>query len=200
MIGIMLGDGSLYEKGKGAFVAIFGNSENEKEYMLGYVKPLMKRVLYREPSVYYHKTAKEIRLQLTRKIDISKMKALGLKSGNKLKNNIGIPNWIFSNKEFLRVCIKGLIDADGCVYAKWKYKNIPQIEFYSSIPKLQEDFTKAMHILGFKISKWRMRKDGSPVCGIYGKNEALKYFKEVGFNNLKNIKRFSNICPGSIAV
>lgn len=196
-----MGDGSIYDSPKGSYVAVFGHSKDDKNYMLNCVSPLMRNVFYRTPSVYYHKSFKEIRLQLTRKLDVSKMKVLGLKAGNKLKNNIGIPSWIFSNKDFLKVCIRGLIDTDGCVYAKWAYKNIPQITFYSSIPRLQEDFTKAMKILGFKISKWSNRKGGSsPVCGIYGKNEVLKYFKEIGFNNPKNINRFYSIWPGSIAV
>jgi intein/homing endonuclease len=199
LVGIMLGDGGMRSSKKGYYVAAFGNSETEKEYMLKFVSKLFERIFYEKPSVHYNSFSKEIRLQLTNKLVLIKAKKLGLILGNKHKNNVGIPLWIFSNKEFIKACIRGLIDTDGCVYSKWSYPRIPQIEFYSSIPRLQKDFSKAIMLLGIRISKWRKRKKASSVCGIYGKEEVFKYYKEIGFNNLKNLKRFKEIsCLGSI--
>lgn len=199
LVGIMLGDGGIYSSNKGSYVAVFGNSENEKEYLLKFVFKLFEKNFYKKPSIYYYSLIKEIRVQITTKIAVEKAKRLGLSAGNKTHNNIGIPDWIFSDKEFIKACIRGLIDTDGCVYSKWSYPWIPQIEFYSSIPRLQKDFSKAMKLIGIRTSKWRKRKKASSVCGIYGKEEVFKYYKEIGFNNLKNLKRFKEIsCLGSI--
>jgi len=200
LVGIMLGDGGIRLAKRGSFLAVFGHSENDKEYLLNFVSKLLEKIFCIKPSVHYHCSLKEIRLQITRKNVIEKAQKLGLIPGDKVRNNVGIPKWIFSNKEFLRACVRGLIDTDGCTYAKWAYPRIPQIEFYSVIPKLQEDFSKAMKILGFKVSKWRVRNGTVSTCGIYGKNEAFKYYQEIGFNNPKNIRRFNKIitCPGSM--
>ena len=198
LVGIMLGDGGIRSAKRGSFLAVFGHSENDKEYLLNFVSNLLEKIFLVKPAVHYHCSLKEIRLQITRKNAIEKAKEFCLIPGDKVKNNVGIPKWIFGNKKFIKACIRGLIDTDGCVYAKWAYPKIPQIEFYSSIPRLQKDFSKAMKILNFKISKWRNRNKASSVCGIYGKKEVLKYYKEISFNNLRNIKRFNEIiCPGS---
>ena len=193
LVGIMLGDGGIYSAKKGSFLAVFGHSENDKEYLLNFVSNLLEKIFCIKSSIHYHRSLKEIRLQITRKNAIEKAKGFCLIPGDKVKNNVGIPEWIFSNKKFLRACIRGLIDTDGCVYAKWAYPWIPQIEFYSVIPRLQEDFSKAMKVLDFKVSKWRVRNGVISTCGIYGKNEAFKYFQEIGFNNPRNIKRFKDI-------
>jgi hypothetical protein len=40
-------------------------------------------------------------------------KALGLPIGNKLKNSVEIPRWIFKKKRYLMKCLKGLFETDG---------------------------------------------------------------------------------------
>lgn len=198
IVGIMLGDGSIYAKDGNYSVAVFGHSEDEKQYMLEYLYNLFEDFFKRCPSIFYHKTKKEIRLQITRKAAVEKMIKLGLKPGNKIKNNCGIPKWIFENEKFLISCIRGLVDTDGCVYKKSGY-DIPQIEFYNSIPKLRTDYKKAMNIVGIKTGKWRWRPDHScPACGIYGKSEVFKYSRKISFNNEKHRNRFDKICSSSI--
>jgi hypothetical protein len=36
------------------------------------------------------------------------LEKFGLKRGNKVKNNVGIPDWIFNKKTFLESCIRGI--------------------------------------------------------------------------------------------
>lgn len=40
-------------------------------------------------------------------------KALGLPVGNKIKNSVEIPEWIFGRKPYLIKCLKGLFETDG---------------------------------------------------------------------------------------
>lgn len=48
------------------------------------------------------------------------IKDLGIKTGDKIKNQVTIPHWVFSREKYLIVCLKGLFDTDGCCYKTGK--------------------------------------------------------------------------------
>ena len=115
-------------------------------------------------------------------------------SENKKKNKIRIPSWIYTNNDYLKACIRGLVDTDGCLYKKYKYPRILQIEFYSAIPTLLSDFRRIMMKLGFKVSKIIQRKNGAaPKCGIYSKRGVQKYCTTVGFKNPRYINLIKEV-------
>ena len=113
--------------------------------------------------------------------------SLGIKSGNKIKNKISIPKWIFENKDYLKACVRGLIDTDGCIYTlKPKYPHYYQLSFKNYNTRLLKDVRKAFIQLGYPISKI------SGGIQIYlTQQEALrKFYKDVGFSNIKHQKRY----------
>lgn len=114
------------------------------------------------------------------------LKHWGFPPGNKKRNNVEIPSWIFQRKEYLKACIRGLVDTDGsvCPITGRKY---PYIWFSSTIPNLRKTFTLAMEKLGFRIAKWTGK--GTPQTYIARKFAIERYFKEIGFNNSKH-KRY----------
>lgn len=97
-----------------------------------------------------------------------------------------------SNNKYLKACIKGLIDTDGSVFPKSRNKKLPQIEISSAIPNLREDIRNGLIKLGFKPSNWSKGRNVSN-CGLYAKDQVLKFYKEVGFSNPKHTKKFINI-------
>jgi len=191
VFGIMLGDGSIYfnKKHKINQTVISGHLENNYEYMVNYVKPLFEKVFSREFKIRENKKMNEIQVYNQTKDVVFTLNNLGFPSGNKIKNNVGIPRWIFRSKEFLRMCIKGLIDTDGSV-SSITGRNYTYIWFKSRIPKLRNDFTLAMNILGYKIAEWSSGKNRTPQTFIGNKRLIYKYYKEIGFNNIWHLKRF----------
>lgn len=51
---------------------------------------------------------------------------LGWKShlGSKIKQKVRIPKWIFSKKEYIKECLKGLLQTDGSIYFDRNYKMV----------------------------------------------------------------------------
>lgn len=187
LIGIMLGDGNLWS-GKGFYyIRICGHSIDDKNYLFNHVRSLIKSLFDVNMGIYQHNKNKELYLTKGSKDLLFTLEHFGLKRGNKLKNQVGIPQWIFNSKKYLKACIRGLIDTDGTVLPITG-RNYSYIWFTCGNPELRKDFEKAMKILGYKISKWNFH--GTPETYIGSKNLIKKFYHEIGFNNVKHIKRF----------
>ena len=109
--------------------------------------------------------------------------------GNKLENNVKIPDWVFDDSNLLKACIRGLIDTDGSI-SPITGRNYSYIWFISQIPALQESFSKAMAILGFNTSKWNRRINHGSQIFIGSKFMIEKYFNDINFNNPYHKHRF----------
>lgn len=187
VIGIVLGDGSLYvnkKHGVHQFV-ITGHIVNDRKYISKFVKPMLEKLFRRKFHIKLCKNV--IRLYSQEKGVILAFQRCGLLVGNKIKNNVCIPSWIFSSKEFIKACIRGLIDTDGSVYPITG-RNYTYISFKSASENLRNSFDRAMSILGYKTSKWS--KKGTPEIYIGNKRDLAKYNKEIGFNNPYHKHRF----------
>ncbi len=187
IMGIMLGDGNLWERRGFYYTRICGHKVDDREYLLSHVKPLFKRVFNIDMKLYYHKTTKEAYLTKGSKDLVFTLKYFGLKSGNKIANEVGVPAWIFKSKKYIKACVRGLIDTDGTVLPITG-RNYTYIWFTCGNPTLRGDFEKAMKILGYKIAKWNFSR--TPETYIGSKELIRKYYKEIGFNNPKHLKRF----------
>ena len=105
----------------------------------------------------------------------------GLLSGDKVKNQVGVPQWIKRKKSLTKTCLRGLIDTDGSIYRmKPHWPNLFQLSFKNNSKKLLQDVREAFIMLGFHPSK------------IFGnrlvltrQKEIVMYFKDIGSNNLK---------------
>jgi intein/homing endonuclease len=190
MVGIILGDGNLWEKEGGYYyVRICGDSIKDKDYLINYVCPLFKKLFGVSPNIIKHKTHNELFLSKGNKDIIFTLKKFGLKTGDKIKNDVGIPDWVFDSKDYLKACIRGLVDTDGSV-CPITGRNYSYIWFSSNIPRLRSDFSKAMALLGIQTSKWNYKKGHAPEVYIGSKKSIERFFKEVGFSNLKHLRKF----------
>ncbi len=191
-IGIVLGDGNIKaEKNFGVYqVRIAGNSRKEGKYLnfiyrlseeLFGIKP---RRFNKEPSTGY------VCLDSKRVVDYLIEK--GLKSGNKIVNGVKIPYWIKSNKKFLKCCVRGLIDTDGCVSKiSNKDPNLARITFTNHNLELLKDTKKALETLGYHPSKLINNR----VIYLSRQKEIKRYVKDIGFSNSKHIRRLKKIAP-----
>lgn len=195
--GIMLGDGNLtkikdYKIGT-YMIRIVGDSRNDKDYIENYVKPLIERLFKIKARIGKFKSnAIFVEAHGIKLVNFLEIK--GFKSGNKIKNKLGIPRWIRKNNKFLISCLRGLYDTDGSVY-KLTNQNSYQIDFCNKNIRLLKDVRIALIRLGITPSKISKQKD----IYITKREEIAKFYKAVGFHNPKHFNKIKmwNIAPSS---
>jgi len=112
--------------------------------------------------------------------------SIGIKPRDKILNQSTIPNWIWRDDNFLRACLRGLIDTDGSIFRMSnKNPNLLRICFTNYNIKLLNDTRDSFIKLGFNPSKIISNKQ----FFISRKKDIGKYLKEVGFSNKKHIDR-----------
>jgi len=185
-IGIMLGDGSLNNRQ----IAITLNYK-EKEYG-DFVSKLCEKLFDVTPSLYLDPkgSVRNIVISRTLLTDFLTEK-LGMKKGNKITNQVDIPQWIKDDKKLSIACLRGLIDTDGSlIIHKYRSKNklytYKKIGFTNRSLPLLLSVNQALDSLGIKnrfMGKYDIRVESQKDVEIY--------FKLVGTNNPKHCKRYS---------
>lgn len=183
-VGILIGDGGITKYQ----VVVTLNRIDDKLYAQ-FVAALMEELFGVKPSV--------LPFEMIYKITISRGKlvrfchSLGLKIGNKIKQNIDIPNWIKNDKNYSIACIRGLMDTDGCIYnechnIKGKRYCYPRLSFVSHSLALRESYFQILADLGFTP---KMRNNRS--VHLESRSDIIDYFRIVGTNNPKHWNRYS---------
>jgi len=180
-VGIMIGDGSINNYS----VRVTLDSYADKEY-IHYVKALVENLFGIKPRLYIHKKFRAVDVVVQSRNLVEFCNTIGLKTGNKIKNNADIPSWIKENKKFSIACIRGLVDTDGCLFkhnysVNNKVYHYNKIAFTNKCPLVLQSFYKILIKLGFHV---RITKDGNDVR-IDRKDDIVKYLKVIGTSNPK---------------
>ena len=127
IIGAILGDGNItfYKKGKkiGVYqIKIAGNINLDRDYHIRHLKNIFTELFGIEGKEIKIPNKNERFLYLSSREIVEFFIKVGLNPGNKIKNQSTIPNWVFKNNKYLKNCIRGLIDTDGCIH-KMSNKN-----------------------------------------------------------------------------
>lgn len=196
-VGIVLGDGHIfsyrnYKNGKVISVhqvKIFGNKNDDEDYLLNFVSPLCERLFNLKPKVKVLEEQNAIVIILSSVRLVEFLSSIGLKAGNKITNQLTIPKWIWKNKKFLKACIRGLFDTDGSLYVLTPHwPELLQLCFKNKNKKLLKDVRAALRRLGFRVS----RISGDRIY-ITQQSEIDKFLKEINFNNLKHKLRYKKV-------
>lgn len=185
-VGIMLGDGGMTRNQ----ITISLNRETDSDYML-YVKNLVKNLFEVEPSLRKDKDSLATDIVVSRVELVDFCESIGLKVGNKIKQQVDIPRWIKDDKKFLKVCVRGLVDTDGSVF-EHKYRVGGKVYRYKKM-----DFSSCSRPLLTSVYKFlseselrpRITKDGKKIR-IESIDGIKKYFLKVGSSNQKHLKRY----------
>lgn len=190
-IGALLGDGNIchYKKGKkvGVYqIKIAGDYLLDKDYHTKYLKRLCK-VLFKLDAKEIIMSEKHGRfLSLSSKKLVEFLIGEGFKAGDKIKNQVTIPSWIWNDRNCLRACVRGLIDTDGSIFQMSKRdSNLIRISFTNYNKRLLNDTRNAFIALGFSPTKLIQNKR----FFVSKQSEIRKYLKEVGFSNKKHRDR-----------
>lgn len=183
IVGILLGDGHLSPT---QVVVTLG----KKDIYVDYVTDLMEQLFRVRPKIITTKAGHYV-IYLGSARLVKWFLDMGLVF-NKVGSQVDMPSWCFKNKRYLINTIRGLIDTDGSVY-KLRSGNI-QISFCNRSIPLLKSVRSALLSLGLfpsKISGYNIY--------LTRKSDLYKYYKEIGFNNKKNEKRFLEFNNGGVA-
>lgn len=180
--GIMLGDGSINKVRTQAIITL--HKEDSKTY-ISIVAGMIKDLFSIEPAIYYYrkghrKNVANITISSNSFIDFLISK--GLKRGHKVRQQVGVPEWIKDNKNFSIACLRGLIDTDGCVYSHnhksggHDYFNIG-INFSNKSTPLLDFVYNTLIALDFNP---KIFTNG---VNLYRKTEVCRYATEIKFRN-----------------
>lgn len=166
-VGIMLGDGNFC----GNQIVI--SFDNRGKGYISHVKSLAQNLTGIGLKGLKEKSVNGFRLYCCNKFLAEKLIEFGLKRGDKIMNQIGIPNWIKENREYSKRCIKGLVDTDGCIIFCKRDKQ-KHICFTNRNLQLLNDFKEVTKNLGYnfaKANKWNKR--------LYRKAEVVRFINEI---------------------
>lgn len=184
LIGIILGDGGLTH----FQCKITLNSATDKEFSY-YVKDLFIKLFGISPKTYKSKVAKAITVTVSSVNLIQYLLEKGLFLGNKVELQVGVPGWILSRNDYVRACIRGLVDTDGCfIVNKYKVKGkeyqYPKMIFSNKSLPLLDFVYNGLKSLGFSPRKYYDKH-----VWLTNSKEVRRYLKEVGTQNYKpNVK------------
>ncbi len=185
-IGILLGDGHI---GKEQW-SITVNSIVDKKYA-EYIFGLTKKLFGFEPAFYKRKKMNAIVISGSGIKSIEYFHKLGLKTGNKVKLQVDVPEWIKLEKNYRIAALRGLMDTDGGVFLhrysvngkEYIYKKIcfsnrsvPLLYFVSNV--LNE----------LKLTPKIIDKVENKKVWLYNAKEVESYLRLVGTHNSRLLK------------
>ena len=166
-IGVLLGDGSLCRN------CISIACDKRWNDYIEYLKVLFTQLFGVDFKVRIHPLKNVVYLYFYSKKMMEMLLDLDLKRGDKIFNKIIIPSWIKENALYLKRCLRGLIDTDGCVYFCKREKRI-YVGFTNHNIPLLEDFKVCAKKVGYsfaKGNKWN--------CCLYRKDEVKRFIDDI---------------------
>jgi len=176
--GIMLGDGHIGP----AQIFITVNVKTDAAY-IAYVQDLLERVFRFRPRLTAVKNASTVDLYVTSAYLVRELRKIGLHSTNKVRDQVGIPEWIITSAEHKRRFLRGFFDTDGSIY-RLKHFNAVQMSFSNLSVPLLEGTRQLLLDLGYHPSRF----SGHSVC-LTRQEDIRAYIREIGFGNLKHLRR-----------
>jgi len=186
-VGIMLGDGCISKNQ----ISITLHKHDDKDYGKFVVK-LIKKLFNVYVGIYKRKKESAINYYVSRtKLVNFCVDVLGLKQGNKIKQQVDIPDWIKEKKSYAISCLRGLIDTDGCIFThRYKVNNkiysYKKISFTSYSKPLLYSVFYIFKNIGLKPRITHNKKE----IRIDSQEEVRRYFINVGSHNPKHLKKY----------
>lgn len=124
---------------------------------------------------------------------------ISLKRGHKIRNQVDVPEWIWSCAEYRIACLRGLMDTDGCVFyhryrVNGKMYGYIKLCFTSYCRPLLDSAKRLFESLSLFPTVHRY--DGHRLY-LHDTMAARRYFEVVGTNNPRYRSRFESYLPMS---
>ena len=187
-MGIVLGDGGISDYQ----LVITLHHIDDRAYSR-FVIRLIQKLFQVVPRVYHDQKDSVLNITVSRKELVRFCtEMLGLKIGNKVKQQVDIPTWIKHNEKFLTACVRGLVDTDGSVFThtytvgskSYSYK---KLAFTSRSKPLLASVYTALTNRGL-----RPHISQNVDVRLYSIRDMKEYFKMISSHNPKHLKRYAS--------
>jgi intein/homing endonuclease len=186
-LGIVLGDGGI---GNLWQLVISMNANSDLAYSY-YIEILIKQLFDLEVKRGVRpRNTLVLRISSTTLVEF--LVARGAVRGNKIIQEIDLPNWINGDSELEKAFVRGLVDTDGCPYihthsvSNREYRNIGFC-FTSYSYKLIQSFVKILQKNGIKPSVTRA---GTHVY-LYSRSAVERYLEVFGSSNPRIVYKYT---------
>lgn len=186
-IGIMLGDGGVRNSWQ---IAVSYNGREDQEYAV-WLYRLIQRLFSVTPAYLVRKEIGAADLVVSSTALVDFLVGLGIPRGHKLRHGLAIPRWIMDNLRYRLVCLRGLMDTDGSVYAH-RYRvngtayQYVKLCFSSASPALLNDVDQILKEAGYSP---RLH---NRCVYLERSSDVDRYFAEVGTHNPRYLQRYQN--------
>ena len=125
------------------------------------------------------------------------LESLGLRRGDKVKQQVDVPRWVWSERKYRIACLRGLMDTDGCVYrhryvVNAKMYGYPKLCFTNYSRPLLDAAKRLFENLGLFPT---IHKDGHRLY-LHDSTAVKRYFEIVGTHNPRYRQRFEEYEKG----
>lgn len=197
-VGIMIGDGYLYQNFNKYRIGIVGNPKTDYDYFVhigGLIKHLFNidtkivkrgrglRIIFGSKAVFYFLT-----------------KVIGLDHGQGKGQRVTIPHHFLEHKEYQAPLLRGIFDTDGSIFVSDKKgaPDYPCIELTTTSTVLAHQVKEILVDMNFRVAKIRRREGKahmlpSEKVSLYGRKNAELWFENVGFSNPLKQERLKRI-------
>lgn len=201
LIGILMGDGYLYNGINKYTIGIVGHPKTDFEYYK-YIVNLIKDLFNKKVQI--KKIGRGIRIIFDSK-EIFRFitKYIPYYKGGK-SDKIIIPKELLQRWNLTKHTIRGIVDTDGLIFTSNKpgSPNYPSIEITTSSNKLAIQLKNILQDNGFKVAKiWSYKSKNSkkttykvPLNGV---NNIILWMSQIGFSNFNKEKKAIEILEKS---
>ncbi|OGM02494.1 hypothetical protein A2115_00695 [Candidatus Woesebacteria bacterium GWA1_41_8] len=173
-IGVLLGDGHLTPT---QVTVTLGNKE---VVYVSYLTKLIKKLFNIEPKTIRVRNGYHV-VYVGSTYVVRWLLSMGLVF-NKVKSQVDLPPWIFSNKDYVKGFLRGFFDTDGSIY---KLRFGVQLAFINRSLPMLESLRSCLSLLDYSpsnISQFRIY--------LTRREDIIRFFKTVNPANAKHQKRF----------
>lgn len=194
LLGFAIGDGHIFynKKYRKYKLELAGNVIEDMDYFYQ-IKKFLGEESHSKPQMFIrkHKNGTSLCLNLYDKEFVDNLIKLGLPAGKKTFT-VEIPKNL--NKEEETSLLRGLFEADGCLYfsnsKKSDYPTYPRLEIKTSSAKLLGQLKDILKERKFSLYIRQPCKDRTFAIGISGEKALEKWKDEIGFVGLKNKTKY----------
>ncbi len=184
LFGVILGDGGF--KGNHQLAVSF-NYQTDFEYAQ-FVGNNIKRMFGLDYTICKRKSGNGADLIVGGTNLIDFLVRNGLRKGNKVSNQVSVPDWINGKFEYRIACLRGLMDTDGGLY---RHRYISNGKRYEYLKLCFTNYSRPLLIFVLNtLKQLRIRAYlNNNHVSIYALNDVRNYFLLVGSNNPKHVNR-----------
>lgn len=185
IVGAILGDGCITNNQ----LHITLNSKLDIGYAY-YLQGQIQKLFGYSPSILKRKECNAVNVVVTGVNYISYLKSIGLQIGDKVRQQVDVPDWIKNDQAFSRSCVRGLMDTDGGVFRNtYSINNHSYSYLKVCFVNLSQPLRKFTHKV-LSDANLSPSSVGNSQVWVASEKNAYKYMQIIGSSNDRLHRKF----------